>query len=181
MNESEDAVLEELNDRQRRFVELVVLGRPAGRAYEEAGYDARGAVADQAASRLLRNVKVVSYREFLRNQARESSQMSLDEMVAYLTNVLRTPVGAVDQNHPLCQEYVHVQADDDEAEEEMVDLFGDTVSSKPKKIIRVKMVGKLDAGKMLIGLMGWNKPQQVELGADDALSALISGVRKSNP
>lgn len=181
MNESEDAVLEELNDRQRRFVELVVLGRAAGRAYEEAGYDARGAVADQAASRLLRNVKVVSYREFLRNQARESSQMSLDEMVAYLTNVLRTPVGAVDQNHPLCQEYVHVQADDDEAEEEMVDLFGDTVSSKPKKIIRVKMVGKLDAGKMLIGLMGWNKPQQVELGADDALSALISGVRKSNP
>ena len=131
VNESEDAVLEELNDRQRRFVELVVLGRAAGRAY--------------------------------------------------LTNVLRTPVGAVDQNHPLCQEYVHVQADDDEAEEEMVDLFGDTVSSKPKKIIRVKMVGKLDAGKMLIGLMGWNKPQQVELGADDALSALISGVRKSNP
>ena len=53
VNESEDAVLEELNDRQRRFVELVVLGRAAGRDYEEAGYDARGEVADQAASRLL--------------------------------------------------------------------------------------------------------------------------------
>tara|TARA_B110000305_G_scaffold78432_1_gene88228 strand:+ start:243 stop:443 length:201 start_codon:yes stop_codon:yes gene_type:complete len=45
-----------LNDRQIKFVELVFQGHPAGRAYEKAGYKAKGKIADANASRLLTNV-----------------------------------------------------------------------------------------------------------------------------
>lgn len=65
-----------LNDRQRRFAELVVSGRPAGRAYEEAGYDARGNVADSAAERLLRNVGVQAYLVELRAPQRAAAVLS---------------------------------------------------------------------------------------------------------
>lgn len=49
-----------LKPRQQRFVELVASGRPAGRAYEEAGYSARGNVADSCAERLMRKDEIVA-------------------------------------------------------------------------------------------------------------------------
>lgn len=50
------------NDRQRRFADLVLAGRPASRAYLDAGYQAASmAAAEASASRLLRNAKVAAY------------------------------------------------------------------------------------------------------------------------
>lgn len=49
----------DLTDKQRRFVDGVLLGKLAGVAYRDAGYKAAiGNSSDSAASRLLRNVKI---------------------------------------------------------------------------------------------------------------------------
>jgi phage terminase small subunit len=181
-----------LNDKQRKFCELVVAGRPAGRAYQEAGYMVRSdAVADQSASRMLRNVKVVKDHLFeLREKAAEAAAMTHAEMVAFLSNVIRTPIGQVDENNPLCQEWVKEEIDEAAVAEddgEQPDLFGGEAMVTTKRIkdgvpvnrVRIKMVGKMDAAKTLIGVMGWNKPQKVELGADEQLSELISIIRKT--
>jgi len=65
-----------MNTRQIRFTELVAQGRPAGRAYEEAGYDAKGNVADSCAEKLMRKAEVNEYMAKLREEAREISQFS---------------------------------------------------------------------------------------------------------
>jgi phage terminase small subunit len=49
-----------LNVRQQRFVEGVLAGMPAKRAYISAGYKARGNAAETAAARLFRNVQVAA-------------------------------------------------------------------------------------------------------------------------
>lgn len=56
-----------VNARQRRFCEAVAEGIPAGRAYERAGYHARGRTANAAASRLLNEDAVFSYLSELRS------------------------------------------------------------------------------------------------------------------
>lgn len=70
------------NSRHERFAQEVAKGGPAGRAYEAAGYAARGDSADQAASRLLGNVKVAE-------RVRELQAASADEAVITAADVLR--------------------------------------------------------------------------------------------
>ena len=65
-----------MNDRQRKFAELVVQGRPASRAYQEAGYEARGNSAEALASKLLRHDKVSEYIEELRGEVRAASKFT---------------------------------------------------------------------------------------------------------
>jgi phage terminase small subunit len=139
-----------ITDRMRRVCELVVAGMPAGRAYERAGYSARGDVADQAASRLLGTVKVARYLEQLRKEA-----MERDDLVQYLVDVLKTPVGKIDANHVLAQEW-------------SMDEAGG---------IKVKMPAKLAAAAQLAAIMGWNKPQEVKVDASDKLADIIRRIR----
>lgn len=77
----------DLNDRQRRFAELVVEGLPAGRAYEQAGYSARGASADNNASRLLGNARVSEYLSNLRKEAMEASKMTRESKLEMLYRI----------------------------------------------------------------------------------------------
>lgn len=144
-----------ITDRMRRVCELVVSGMPAGRAYERAGYTARGDVADQAASRLLGTVKVARYLEKLRAEAALKAGMERDDLVQYLVDVLKTPVGTIDANHVLCQEW----------------------SMDPEGTIKVKMPAKLVAAGQLAAIMGWNKPQEVKVDASDKLADIISRIR----
>lgn len=155
--------MKELNDRQRMFAELVVSGMPAGRAYEQAGYKSRGAAADVNASKLIRNPKVSKFMAELREKAMESAQMSLNEALAFLADAIRTPVGEVDENHPLCQEWVRQEVGDG----------GENVSTWT---IRTKMVGKLEAVKQLALMMGWNKPEEHKHQVD-GLTTLMEKLR----
>jgi phage terminase small subunit len=50
-----------MNPRQTKFAKLYLSGIPAGRAYEQAGYEMTGDAADMAGSRLIRNDKVRDY------------------------------------------------------------------------------------------------------------------------
>lgn len=146
-----------ITDRMRRLCELVVSGMPAGRAYERAGYSARGAVADQNASETLRIPKVSRYLEELRDEAKMKAAMERGDLVQYLVDVLKTPVGAIDANHVLCQEW----------------------SMDEAGAMRVKMPSKLAAAKQLADIMGWNKPQEVKVDLSEKLADIIRRVRGS--
>ena len=89
--------------RQRRFAELVVEGVPAGRAYEQAGYKARGASADVEASKSLRKPKVAKLVEELREEARKSAAISRDELVAMLVEIIRSKPSEASLDNPLCE------------------------------------------------------------------------------
>lgn len=80
------------NNRQREFCRLVALeGLPAYKAYIEAGYSEKGA--DQASSRLLRNVKVSTAITALQEQAYSQSFMSRAEMIALQAKIARGNMG----------------------------------------------------------------------------------------
>jgi phage terminase small subunit len=129
-----------INDRMRRFCELVVAGVAGGRAYERAGYTARGDAADQNASQLLRKPKVADYLKTLRTAASVKAAFSRDDLVKYLVEVVTTPVSEVGEASRLAQSL-------------KVDDTGMTV----------QMPNKLAAAKQLAEILGWNKPQEVKV------------------
>ncbi len=80
----------DLSPTQRKFAEIYASGRPAGRAYEEAGYNSKGNVAEAAATRLLRNVKVKELVEELRAESRSGAVKTATEVKEGLSRLLDT-------------------------------------------------------------------------------------------
>ena len=150
-----------LNSRQIAFVDLVITGKPGGTAWEEAGYQARGNAADVQACRALKRPNIQAYLKSERERMAQAGRMTRDELVAFLTSVLRTPVGDVDEKSRLCQEFTIEEA-------------GESVIRK-----RIKMVGKLEAAGLLVKVMGWNAPENIQLTASDQLADLIRRIRSS--
>lgn len=99
----ENANMRPLNDRQRRFVELLVSGMAAGRAYEAAGYDAKGRQADAAASRLLTNASIKAEVKSMRGEAKRSAKISRDEAIEMLTDILMSKPNQASMKNPLCE------------------------------------------------------------------------------
>ena len=76
-----------MNPRQKKFVKLWLSGVPAGRAYEQAGYDSRGAEADANASRLIRNDNVAKYIKTMNEKTEKSTILSITERKELLTRI----------------------------------------------------------------------------------------------
>lgn len=149
-----------LNAREKRFADLVISGMAAGRAYEKAGYAARGGVADTNASRMLRNAQVASYiraeRKALSDQARIEKWQAMD----FLTDAIITAVGDVDEKSILAQEVT-------------TESIGEHILKK-----KVKMVSKLDSLKLLAAMLGWNAPEKKEIDVSDRLAEMVRLTRK---
>lgn len=78
-----------LTDKQKAFCDYYIETLNATESYKRAGYKGKGNVAEAAASRLLRNVKVAKYIEE-KMQVKESDRVaSQNEVLEYLTRVLR--------------------------------------------------------------------------------------------
>lgn len=143
-----------ITDKMRMVCEGVVSGFPAGRAYERAGYAARGDAADVAASKLLRKPKVAEYLALLREQASAKAEFTRDDLVGWLVDVIRTPISEVGEGHRLAQK-----------------VKVDEVSTL------IEMPGKLGAAKQLADIMGWTKPQEVKVDLSEKLADIIGRVR----
>jgi phage terminase small subunit len=79
--------MENLNDRQRRFAELLVSGIGKAEAYQQAGYKARGHAAESSACNLLRKAEVKAYRASLQKEAKSKSVLSVTERLEMLTRI----------------------------------------------------------------------------------------------
>ncbi len=91
---------------------------------------------------------------------RKSAQITCEELVTWLCAVIRTPIGELDTDSPLVQEF-------------SANALRETVIRT-----RVKMVGKLEACKQLAALMGWNEPEQIKIDATDRLAGLLQKIRE---
>jgi phage terminase small subunit len=84
------SALDSLTAQQRRFVEGRAAGMPAGRAYEAAGYRAKGRAADAAASRMLAKTNVSAALAEVQSSTPEIADKA--ERQRWLTSVLRGEV-----------------------------------------------------------------------------------------
>lgn len=93
----------ELNSRQQRFVELYTSGMAAGRAYEEAGYQARGNTADVMGSKLLRNAKVAAAIAEVQADLRVATRVTKVGMIERLMTIIESRPDEAAMDNPLCE------------------------------------------------------------------------------
>ena len=149
--------MKQLNHRQKKFADLRLEGLPAGIAYIQAGYSS--AHPRTEASKLLKNEKVATYIARQQELLNEQCLVNQVQVMNYLTHIIMTPIGRLDEESPLTQEF--------------------TADPTPNGGIRkrVKMVSKMDAIKQLCTMMGWNAPQQHEVQASSELAEMIRKAR----
>ena len=95
------------------FADLVIRGTPAGRAYEQAGYRARGNAADVNASRLLKNAQVKAYMGKMREKVANKTALTLAKTHDLLERIAmknvdsdpRVAIQALDQANKLRGDY----------------------------------------------------------------------------
>lgn len=154
-----------INDRQRRFAELIIAGKTAKDAYFCAFPRCKSPkTAETEGSKLQKNPKVAAFIKSLRSEVAEKVKSNLvaekSEALEFLTRVLRTPVGDISQASDLCQEFTMDQIND-----EMIRT-------------KTKMPDKLRAIERLARLLGWDSPEEIKHEAGDSLAALIASIRK---
>lgn len=88
--------------RHEQFAQRVASGETATAAYR-AIYSAATKVAEANGSRLLRIAKVSARVAEMQRASATARVMSLQEKREFLALIVRTPIGQIDENSPLCQ------------------------------------------------------------------------------
>lgn len=128
------------NPRHEMFAQKVALGMEQGAAYEESGFEARGKSAHESASRLVKDKDVAARITQLRSEAAAKVQMTKEQLLEFLVEVVKTPAGNVTDDHRLCQSYKHT----------------DTERS-------LKIPDKLRAAELLSKLCDWQAPDRISM------------------
>ena len=124
------------NARHERFAQLVASGKHSDiEAFKQAGYADESA--HQNACRLRANESVAARIEELRARNAEKSQLSRDEAVQYLVEILKTPIGEVTAEHRLAK-------------------------SCDAKSGKIELPNKLGAMQLLAKMCGRNEPEMHE-------------------
>ena len=140
-----------LNPRQERFCQLYATSGNASASYREAYEGALGA--GQSAFVLLKNPKVKKRLEKLTGETAKKAETNRESLIAFWEEVRDTPVGDVDENHPLAQEFQHSDSG-----------------------MKIKMPSKERAAMELARLTGAYEPEKHEVTADDELKKLLKKV-----
>jgi len=147
----------ELNDRQRRFADGVLQGMSLTAAYQAAHPNYSGISARKYAWELRQKPQVKAYMEAVRRETKMEAVMSRQEILEYLTAIIRTPVGELDEFHPLCTSIIRSS--------------GATAKRMPDKIRAIDR---------LCRMMGWYEPEKVQVESD-GLMDLIEWIRAGAP
>jgi phage terminase small subunit len=124
-----------LSEQQKKFADYYIESGNASESYQRAGYKAKGNVAEAAASRLLRNVKVQTYIEERNKQLENDRIVTMEEVKQFWSETIRD-VGA-DLKHRLkASEYI--------AKTNAAFIEKQEVKADVDATITVKMEGELD-------------------------------------
>lgn len=143
-----------LNDKAIIFCHKMAEGMAQTVAYQEAFKIKNYESAAASACRLLKNAKVKSYLEELRNEVREKAVLSIQEKREYLAEILRTPIRKIQQDSPLIQEVRITTTTDKEGNK--------------TQTTTIKIPSKLDAIKIDNIMMGHNNPVELDVTHDVA-------------
>ena len=144
------------NPRHEKFAQAVASGKSASEAYRQCG--ANGKNGDVQAAKLVVKGSIRERIAELKEAQSHKCELSRDQLREFLTEVILTPAGEVDEHSRLCQSY--------------------KVTQESREI---RMPDKLRAIEQLVKLCGWNEPEKHELGADDELMELLKELRGSSP
>lgn len=98
---------------------------------------------------LLKKPLVKRYMKHLQDRLEDIGVASMVEVQMFLTNAIRTPIGMIDDESPLCQKkVVTVRTAKDGSKTETTTL---------------ESVSKMDAAKTLIRMKGWDSPIKVDV------------------
>jgi phage terminase small subunit len=137
-----------INPRQEQFCQNYAECGNASKAYRDAYKGALGA--GVSAFHLLKNPKIQKRIEEITGETAKRNDISKDELLAWWMEVRDTPVGEIDQDHPLAQEVT----------------VGDSG-------IKIKMPSKERAMMEIARLTGAYEPEKKEIGLDDDLAEII--------
>ena len=126
------------NPRHESFAQAVASGNSASEAYRQSG--ARGKNADVHAARLMVNDGISKRVAELKAVQAQKSELSRDQLREFLTEVILTPAGKVNDQSKLCQSY-KVTPD----------------------VREIRMPDKLRAVEQLAKLCGFNEPERMEI------------------
>ena len=134
--------MSDLTEKQKRFARGIFDGLSQREAYREA-YDCsakKDHSIDTLASKLLKKVEVREYLDELNRQVETSKIMSKQERMEYLSRVIRTPIGKLDESSDMVQE-----------------------ASVTETTSKLKMPSKIDAIRELNRMDGAYEPEKVEV------------------
>ena len=132
------------SSRHELFAQAVASGKSASEAYRQSG--ANGKNADVQAAKLVVRGSIRERVAELKAAQSQKSELSRDQLREFLTEVILTPAGKVDEQSRLCQSY--------------------KVTPEAREI---RMPDKLRAIEQLAKLCGWNAAERHEHGANGAL------------
>jgi hypothetical protein len=139
--------------RQEKFIEQYLADeKNAAQAYIKAGFKGTQASAWACASRLLAKPEIKAAIETRRQKMREEAHLSRMDIVGFLCDTIKTPIGEINEGHRLAQEH------------------SEDVSETGTRT-RIKMPAKLEAVKILVQMMGWNEPEK----HNHTLNVIIGG------
>ena len=131
-----------LRPKDEKFCRAVAAGSSGSQAYREhvSLGNCNNQTAQTAAYHLLQKPMIRERIEQLKERDKRTIEerlaFSRETLARFYMEALETPVGEVDQNHRLCQEYT-------------------VTEGERSTTTKIKMVGKLEAGKALAQMAGW--------------------------
>lgn len=143
----------ELSTLEARFVLNVIQGYGPNESYRMAlGKHAEGKTPTQVASGARRVRKSAPAQQYMRALLKELERVAVVnafDLELFLSAAVCTPIGGIDENHPLCQEKTtSVTTHKDGSTTEKTNL---------------KSVSKLEAAKMLIRMKGLDAPIKIDV------------------
>ena len=137
---------------------MMVEGRSGAAAYAIVDPGHKREFAKSGATKVLKKPHVRAYVEKLRAEVAEQTMLEMvasrQEALEFLTAVLRTPAGKVDELSKLCQSF-----------------------KRTATALEVRMPSKLDAVDRLAKMLGWDAPKKVEHDSKDGLLELLEAIR----
>ncbi|MCF7675527.1 MAG: terminase small subunit [Akkermansiaceae bacterium] len=134
-----------LTSRQQRFCEFVAAGETQTDAWLRAGYKVSRNVARRNAAESLTKPDIKAHLAELRAPQTAKAKMTKERKLIFLAEIIRTPIGEIGPDSPLCQE------------------FSEIFSEKGGTSTRIKMPDKLRALELHSKLVGDFEAEKVQV------------------
>jgi hypothetical protein len=166
-----------LNTRRQKFCEHIAAGESGTDAYLKAGFKVARSVARANAHRLLANADIAARIAELRKPQTLAAEMAKEDKLAFLAEIIRTPIGQIGPDSRLCQEYSEETIAGGSHAKLKRGKQSSVIGPEPPQVIRrrVKMPDKLRALELHSKLVGDFQPDRVEV---DAAPKALDSIRE---
>lgn len=93
------------------------------------------------------------------------------DMLNWHLDVMQTPIGHINEYHPLAQEFTYEEMEGRQA-------ITDGEASPKRYKVKVKMPAKMDAARAITDIMGWKAAEKVEVTGDEGVSSWVQKIRQ---